>query len=478
MLSNYQSNLVDEVKDPLGAQCIIVDAKAGSGKTFTLCECYKHMRGNIGFFAFNKAIATELTNRGMPAMTMHSLGMKACNNGAGRQRINNYKPNETLTKLGIEKKLWSLYKKLNSLGRAYLHGEFTPQSKWDELVEHFDLVIEDKDGQFWPDFKRYYSEMFLLTFGVDFDDMVSLPIFNNYQTPKYDWILVDEAQDLNPCRLELIFRASHAKTRFVFVGDPNQAIYGFTGAMCDSMAQIAKKATDSGMSVKTMPLSICYRCSKNVIKEAQSIVNSIEWAPDAVEGAVNKVDVPQMNKVIAQGDVVLCRTIAPLVKTCFGFIRAGKKAMIKGKEIGEDLCNMVDRVCSRSTVHTTDFLAELDAYRAKETEKLSKANRELQAELLNDKCETLIVLAEGADTIHHLKLKIESLFSDSIPANTITCSSVHKSKGLEWATVWIIRPDLLPFPKASRPWQVEQEHNLKYVAITRAKKVLNWVGGE
>ncbi len=152
--------------------------------------------------------------------------------------------------------------------------------------------------------------------------------------------------------------------------------------------------------------------------------------------------------------------------------------MIKGREIGEDLCNMIDRIADRRTCDTGDFLANLDSFRVKETERLMKAKREMQAEALADKCEVLIVLAEGADTIYDLKKKITDIFADTIPANTITCSSVHKSKGLQAPVVWILRPDLMPFPKAKRDWQVQQEHNLKYVACTRAEKILNFVQGK
>lgn len=77
MLSQYQQNFINEIQNPDGANVIVVDAKAGSGKTFTLCEGAKHMKGSTVFLAFNKAIAEELKTRGLNAMTIHSLGMKA-----------------------------------------------------------------------------------------------------------------------------------------------------------------------------------------------------------------------------------------------------------------------------------------------------------------------------------------------------------------------------------------------------------------
>lgn len=472
MLSHYQNNFIDEIKNPVGAQCIILDAKAGSGKTFTLCEGVKYMFGSSLFLAFNKAIATELCTRGLNASTMHSLGMKAC----GRLRINNYKSNDLLTKGGVEKKHWSLYKRLNSLGRAHLLPIGTSLKTWEDLVEHFDLTLPEKEIEtFWTGFQCFFADMFQTANGIDFDDMVSLPIYGNLMVPKYDWVLVDEAQDLNPCRMELVFAAMRQNTRCVFVGDPNQAIYGFTGAMCDSMEQIEKRAIKHGHTVKKMPLSICYRCSVNVIKEAQKIVPDIEWAPNAAEGTVADVDMSELRSKVLPGDFILGRTVAPLVKVCFDLIRCGKRAQVKGKEIGEDLCNMVDRIASRTTVSTVSFINDLNAFRVKEIEKLEAANRELQAEMLSDKCETLLVLCEGADTIYDLKKKIGVVFADTIPGNTIMCSSVHKSKGLEADVVWIINPELLPFPKARKSWQKQQEMNLKYVAITRSKLHLKWV---
>ena len=59
--------------------------------------------------------------------------------------------------------------------------------------------------------------------------------------------------------------------------------------------------------------------------------------------------------------------------------------------------------------------------------------------------------------------------------NVILCSTVHKAKGLEATNVFIVRPELMPFPYATREWEQEQEMHLKYVAITRARINLNWV---
>ena len=53
--------------------------------------------------------------------------------------------------------------------------------------------------------------------------------------------------------------------------------------------------------------------------------------------------------------------------------------------------------------------------------------------------------------------------------------TVHKSKGLENSTVYFLCPELIPSKFATQEWQIEQEWNLMYVGITRAKQNLYFV---
>jgi superfamily I DNA/RNA helicase len=69
---------------------------------------------------------------------------------------------------------------------------------------------------------------------------------------------------------------------------------------------------------------------------------------------------------------------------------------------------------------------------------------------------------------------IDNIFSDE-KGGTIF-STVHKAKGLESNVVYIIKPDQLPLErKGQKDWEVEQEMNLKYVALTRSKDKLVFV---
>ena len=51
-------------------------------------------------------------------------------------------------------------------------------------------------------------------------------------------------------------------------------------------------------------------------------------------------------------------------------------------------------------------------------------------------------------------------------------ATVHKAKGLEAPRVFILEPNLMPSPWAKKAWQIEQEGNLQYVAVTRALETL------
>jgi ATP-dependent exoDNAse (exonuclease V) beta subunit len=61
------------------------------------------------------------------------------------------------------------------------------------------------------------------------------------------------------------------------------------------------------------------------------------------------------------------------------------------------------------------------------------------------------------------------LFDAKDDGDSIILSSVHSCKGLEAETVYILRPELMPHPKATRPEDTEQENNIRYVALTRSK---------
>ena len=90
---------------------------------------------------------------------------------------------------------------------------------------------------------------------IDFDDMIWIPLVNNYPLPTYDLLFVDEAQDFNESQRELISRCVNGG-RCIIVGDKNQAIYGFRGADSNSIGMFYERLSGGSREISEFPLSI------------------------------------------------------------------------------------------------------------------------------------------------------------------------------------------------------------------------------
>lgn len=236
-----------------------------------------------------------------------------------------------------------------------------------------------------------------------------------------------------------------------------------------------------------MPLTVTRRCPKSHVRLAQALVPAIQAMDDAPEGVVECASTDKALTEMRPGDLVLCRANAPLVPVCYALIRHGVKAVIRGRDIGTGLLALIDKLIPASnrriqSVHT--LLENLTAYTQREMGKLARLGDRgaSKVQALQDRQECLIALTDGVQSIDGLKAKIGVIFADfevdGAPKDAVVLGSVHKTKGLEAGTVWVIAPELLPHPMAKRPWEQVQERNLAYVAATRAKydKSKGWDG--
>lgn len=258
-----------------------------------------------------------------------------------------------------------------------------------------------------------------------------------------------------------------------------QAIYGFTGASANALDLIREE-----MSCVSLPLTLTFRCPKSVVKLAQTWVSHIEAHESNPEGEVRHTDLDTLlkgaSKLLGPKDAILCRNTKPLVSLAFSLIRQGVACHVEGREIGQGLLKLAKRWKSVKTLST--LRDKLEGFKQSEMAKLEKKGNEYGAAAVEDKVETLFALIDSlppAATVYDLQSKIEGMFSDSPdgrPAQNLTLCTVHKSKGLEWDNVYLLgRGAYMPSRFARQAWQMEQENNLCYVAVTRAKKVLTEV---
>lgn len=277
--SPQQSVIFDSIRLGPSGPSLVVDAKAGSGKTTTIVEGLKHIptdgiiKPATSFLAFNKSIAETLKSRcpsWVQCSTFHSMGFKALKNSRivdPRVRVDGGKcrklvwnacdrddpdTNQIIRLVSMAKSVPEEYPDVDML-RQTIAWHNLDIEKPERAVEVVQAVVRasnaDRDT-------------------IDFDDMLYMAVIYDARFDKQDWVFVDESQDTNDIQLTILERL--VRGRLIAVGDPHQAIYGFRGANSDSMQRIAKR-----FQCETLPLSVSYRCSKAVVKEAQKYLKPI-----------------------------------------------------------------------------------------------------------------------------------------------------------------------------------------------------------
>jgi hypothetical protein len=237
----------------------------------------------------------------------------------------------------------------------------------------------------------------------------------------------------------------------------------------------------------TFKLPISYRCPKKIVELASKYSNNIIATDDAIDGDIRH---NVSKNVPTNGDMVLCRMTSPLINLHLHYMRINKKSYVKGFEnIKEQYFNLINQTGSelidKECKDKHGLIAELYYRLFREIDNVKKCY-ELDNEdsimhplvfSIYDAIKGIEVISEGLTTVEELKNKINVIFSGD-DKDAVQLSTVHKSKGLEADNVFILKPSLMPSKLAKRDWEILTEKNLIYVAITRAKKSLNYIEEE
>lgn len=468
------------------------------GKTTTLIQILKLLNKDkkVLFCAFNKDIVKEIEKKvskeliNVEIKTVHSLGfLMIQRNFKGQEII----PNENkyrqfiinnldeISSINISSlKYREKMKYIDNICNLTNYARYNLASSVKEIekiVERYgiDIIADEIETTIevleWG--KTSINE-------IDFTDMIWLPYILDLKPTGllYDYILGDECQDFSVAQRELLLRCRKINTRMFLFGDKNQCLYAFASASPESFDKF--KALPNTTS---LPLSISYRCAKNIVRFAQNIVSTIEHnEANSNEGEI-KFNVSL--EEVKDGDMVLCRNNAPLMKVYNDFIRMGKKCQIRGKDIGTNLKRFVKSMHQDELnlslekdglfVRLYDSLFEMRNKMIKQT-KLDVKHVMNDSKIANrlDMIRALEVLSEGLKTTDELIEKIGQMFSDK-KTNGISLSTIHKAKGLESNNVFVVCPSLMPCKSAVLDWEIEQERNLMYVAYTRAKNSLSFI---
>jgi len=491
---------------------------------------------SVLYSAFNKSIVQEFTqdwgwmndclNTELIFATVNSLGSRALYNVYGRLSMDNNRVDTLIAEQFLGKDIWlarkseneflSVTRKLIDLAKLTLLGwergeKYDPESIEDQelqrLCNHYDLFPEQPIRSY-DCTRSILSECMKVDeyHQIDFNDQNWLPVIHNLSLVKHDLVLVDEAQDLPRCKQEFLLKMSN---RMICVGDINQAIYGFAGADIHSIPRMEQLLKVD----EPLNLNQTRRCGKLIVAECQKIVPDFEVHEDNEDGEVVRTTIGKYIDLVEDGDLCLCRVNAPLVSQALRFLRLGRKAVIRGRAFGQSLINFIKKLKAEDV---NDLLERLDDWADKETSKEYRKKNPSDSKLvmISDRVDCIRVFCEEFNEVEEVIDNINLVFNgkecpechkrfnedtarcpicktEPDPSNPryqtgpklvlpqgVVFSSIHKAKGLESDNVFLLEPEgaTVPHPMATTPWQKKQESNLRYVALSRSKKKLVYVG--
>ena len=337
--------------------------------------------------------------------------------------------------------------------------------------------------------------------------------------PHYNVVLMDEVQDFNQSQLVMAQKLKESGARLVGVGDPNQAMYLFRGADSEAFDKLGEIIT--GGQSDNMDLPINFRSDPKVIEFAtqNTHVKDLQANPkldpnageattqfgydDFVQGVVDNYG---KDRQLKHSTAFIARTNAPLASAAMNLLKNNIDFQILGRDLSQELKRHIKKVTwAKPQNYDITDLADLffDHYaevQQKWQDKVSKQDELKEIEQTTEALTSVLaylgeqgwqeeengsVLKTGMDFIGFIDRKLGGLDPDNErdaaklkqkdPRSYITLTTAHKSNGLEWDSVFVMKPDEFSpnKPNIRTPEEAQQERNAWFVALTRAKHSIN-----
>lgn len=531
-LSKYQQAIVDEYKN--GTENLFINAYAGCSKTTVLVELSKYTDKYSVFLAFNKSIQEELkeriTNPKFRTYTFNGLGYmimshnwdkmedeRLKNNIApGHKRslkIEPYKSRQNASKvlkmfkdtIGLNEDDDSYIQMLNDIATLYdlcrqRLINLSNENDVLDVIDFYDLfndvfipsnivtclenMLELDKSQFFNDGIIDFTDQIYITYIMVITGKWKMEMFHTFEN-----IFLDEVQDMSKLQQLFVGILKRRKTtRLVFVGDQNQAIYGFNGSDCHSINTIKKL-----YSSKEMELPINYRCPIKHLEYVQRKFDiPIQPRPNAPEGSIKQISYESIKKYIAPGDCVLARKNKDLCRVMLDLLSMGYSVYMRDETLVNSLITKITQF--KKTLNDLSKMPEIintlvQEQEQKEQERLDKLINEGkvdtsgEVDLSNNVVDMLdcilIIYDNYVKTYRNDKKKLNSFndFIDFVKSllktkdtkNSIQCVSIHQAKGKEYDRIFILNKAKIYYELGRNADQVQQEINLSYIALTRSK---------
>ncbi|HHM5822279.1 TPA: ATP-dependent helicase [Pseudomonas aeruginosa] len=423
----------------------------------------------------------------------------------------------------------------------------TPKAYFRTSCDKLRRTIPDRDSDEWRAWSvretrvvEAYEHLLLARGLIDFDGLVlaGLELIEEHEwvrqaiRAKYPIVVIDEYQDLGLPLHRIVQALLAAGVRIIAVGDPDQSIYGFTGA---NPALLKTLAQDPRIDAITLRMN--YRCADRIIAASRSLF------PDRAEfqsydDRQGEIRIHRLERDLAGQAKYALETIVPALLDANSTWRPGDiaflyRSMAEGKEIAQ----VADRLQIRyfrldngspiKRTRLTEWLTEAAQWCAgawktgqvqlsqllkswqrmqrsgkSETQLLASRKRLIAALFslrdgslplrkwlnsldsailgemlrsepgLSDEIDILADLIGEADAGGALEeFTVEIFGNQGKSPDQINLMTLHSSKGLEFQAVIMLglEKGSLPSSFDKTPEQVEESTRLFYVGVTRAK---------
>ncbi len=377
---------------------------------------------------------------------------------------------------------------------------------------------------------------------LDLDDLIYKTVLLFRENPEillkyrqiFQWIMVDEYQDINFAQYKLIRQlADSPEANICAIGDPSQAIYGFRGADVSFIYRFLDDYPSAGL----FRLQKSYRCSQKILKASQNVLKAsgpvlsgisegvkieivheksgrseAEFIARCIEKMIGGLQFFSMDSGITQGGkenyieslsdfAILCRLKQqmPVYEKALKDHRIPYQKISEqsffSKEIITQVLDLLKLVYQPENNYLRDKLIGQEIITADQIEGLGrriagKKTAALRLEVIindffgekkklpdEDRKKLLRIAANyGRGGQAFLQDAVLQKGMDSYEHNVekVSLMTIHAAKGLEFKCVFIggCEEGLLPYTLFDKKEDISEENRLLYVGMTRAEKYL------
>ena len=538
-LSSYQNNIIDFFKTHPHDN-ILVEALAGTGKSFLICLLTEGTKTSDIYVAFNNSIAKEfqekIKNPKTKVSTLHSLGFSIMNtnlnessnggsrsggigvsrgSGSAKAQLDNFKIHKIVDDMisksygryvDFEKRIFikDSYVSLYNLCRLRC---VNMNETWQvhQVIHNYNLFTDYSGNDFVsPDVSTIVTWLkeidkkskvdFESNHTIDFTDMLYITHeklkTGEWKVPYwglYTNIYADECQDLSSLQFSLLKYIQRKGGRYVLVGDFRQSIYNFAGADAKSFKTIEKLFSP----LTKFELPINYRCPSSHLEKVNKEFNiPIQPRPNAPKGTIKTIEKKDIKKYIKPGDMVISRKNKWFSDVVITLATSGIPIYIEDKEMVESLLKTIKDSKTTTLGGLKIKLEKIISDASKSLEKIAQTQTNSNEDE-TQKVQDFSLTNSRIDNIN-FTLDILKSYQKEFPNASVTnfsnyvskilntipnkdcvrICSVHKAKGLEAENVFVLNEAKVCTDFRNSIEQQEQEKNLSYISITRAKDTL------